>query len=416
MWASAQIDARERRNIVLALRRLAVGKHFKTAKVTPTSDGSAFLVGKVEWIDKHEKARLKADGCIISVVLYFKPFHKPGEPSIRNIDEIDVDEHSFSATVTCIPRHSMPAPKLRSARTEEAADLVLLQGAANGIEAGYAPVSPPVLRQIRSKLIEGGEMNAARALLQAALPLAPICHETVQLRVSLGELCEALQDWNGAIRSYRSLTIQCAHMLGPALLRNQGRAETRYPACCRIEAYDYLGLAYKRSGRYAHAERMYREGLRGVAANSELHEHSLRQAQNLRWNLLIMLHTLSADYRKVAQVVLDLLGGGPEVTRQLTENVSYAPGAEIDLALEAGPEVGGGTGETVCARLTIDGELQARCMVLNRGESKPFLVASEAERAKIVASAARIAPEGGEILSHLNGITSGSDSKPRHIH
>lgn len=187
----------------------------------------------------------------------------------------------------------------------EASTLTMLQGTAAALAAGYVPVATGLLEQIGNALLAAKQPKAAQAMMGASLAKAPVNTSTMLMRSLLGELCEEIEDWDGALRAYLTVTTQCAHLLKPLTCDE--------PGLTRVTAFNNLGLAFKRSGKLDHAERTYRSALEGVEVEC-IHP----DAQRVRWNLLNLL--VSNEYlalctqreavdQRVADAVTALFGG-----------------------------------------------------------------------------------------------------------
>jgi len=165
----------------------------------------------------------------------------------------------------------------------------LLHGLAYGLERGELPTLPKVARGAIDELakLPHRALPAARALLQLSIPVVEAAaggptRGSVGLRYFLGEFCEELCDYDGAIKAYKGIASECRDLLRPAHLNNPRPGLEDAPASEMVFAA--LGLAYKRAGKYDLAEETYRDGLRGVRTGD-----LSKGPQVLRWNLYKLL-------------------------------------------------------------------------------------------------------------------------------
>ena len=196
----------------------------------------------------------------------------------------------------------------------------LLHGLAHGLERGELPTLPKVARDAIAELAKGPHraLPAARALLQLNIPVVEAAagrptRGSVGLRYFLGEFCEELCDYDGAIKAYKGIASECRDLLRPAHLNNPRPGLEDAPASEMVFAA--LGLAYKRAGKYDLAEETFRDGLRGVRAGD------LSQGpQVMRWNLyklLLQSEEAALVQEKTNQAAFALFGGLDAALSQL---------------------------------------------------------------------------------------------------
>lgn len=376
VWAPTRMDAQD--EVVVALRKVAVGKYFNVTKVSPMYDAKpphVYMFGLMEWKDATRRAENLPVVCTLNSCSGLST-------DSAELDKDDHDSHGFEALTFELSSDDRTSTnrnqKVRLREQAEAARLVVLEGAAMGIGAGYTPVSPGFVQEIRNHLIEAKELLAARALMQAALPLAPICHKTVLMQGSLGELCESIQDWNEAIRAYLSTTTQCSHLLHPA----GPQVDRKHPAA----SLHTLSWAWRSNVRVGSARprgctvRVYGTCRRIV----NLQRQVWQMRKTARWNLLALLSDMSQnvpnqsrvrrlepDMSKVRDIGLELLGGVSEVCTRLCEGRRNLLHATVDVQWE------NYANSCTACRLTIDGQPAKRSLVLDWFAVKPRLVQSE---------------------------------------
>ena len=132
-----------------------------------------------------------------------------------------------------------------------------------------------------------------------------------------------------------------------------------------------LGLAFKRAGRFSHADRMYREALRDLPSNGQLNETSLDEVQCVRRNLLNLLVVSKSTGVQLREVGLELFGGEAAVRMRLSAGRRSLLYANIEVQWESYEN-----GKYAC-RLTVDGQPETCSLVLHEMESTPKLMQSK---------------------------------------
>ena len=173
------------------------------------------------------------------------------------------------------------------------------------------PVSFRLLSELRSSLAEMGRSALACAVLRIAVPsLEAACggptHETTSLRVSLGELCEALEDHATAIRAHLGVTQECADLL---LSHGDGG-----PGVTFVNVWNNLGFAFKRAGRLVPAAKAYQTALQFTDASDVS-----SCVQNVRSNRLTLLSKhpdVELDIDRM-DLAMSLFGGNLRVLSHL---------------------------------------------------------------------------------------------------
>ena len=354
MWAPTGrcISAEDASQVSLALRSAAQQSEIFTledAMPVPSADGdvdgsNVYIAGQLAWKD-HQRRRKSRVCCMLLVP---NDVASDDFPSFARREQLKPHSDGLSQWGSSAEED---VTILSKSEQLEAASLLAMEGVATALDNGFLPVGLGLLKQVRSALMKTDEdttvqpppmlrdsgpapapdspmlgpnglsllrasseqrspassaYHAARLLWQAALQRAAVCHTSVLMRGILGEQCEALHDWEGAIRAYLDITTSCQHLLLP--LGAEG------PGYSRCAAYGMLALAFKRSGRCDHAERLYREALRDVPADCNLTE-----AQNVRWNLFHLVSTDSnaGDTRKLRDAGFALFGGEDAARQRL---------------------------------------------------------------------------------------------------
>jgi hypothetical protein len=186
-------------------------------------------------------------------------------PLARVIWGVRKDNRMMETLVLTLKRPDGAVPK-RSTKDQTAMQrLVIIEAFAHHLERGEVITLPTSVRDIVNELGTAKQTEAARALLSLALPVIEAdsgpTPSTAFLRTILGELCEELKDYEAAIRAYLGVTTECCHVLKPIrVLMNPGFID----GPPKEAAYQNLGLAYKRAGKYDLSEQAYIEALQGA--------------------------------------------------------------------------------------------------------------------------------------------------------
>jgi hypothetical protein len=190
-----------------------------------------------------------------------------------------------------------------------------------GEKNAHVPAVVGLVDRLLNSFLVHEENLAAYMLLHHCIPVVESSYggktcASVGLMAQKGRLCQAIGMKDAAIKCFKGVcdshNLLIPHNEGEQ--RRRTREKEYGPGGVeRVTAYGYFGKSLQESSLYREADKVYKEGFRGVPA-----EHVGKEVSFLRYNRVILMEVLNGrDSSHHVNSVYDLFGGEANIYQEL---------------------------------------------------------------------------------------------------